>query len=516
MRVSLNDLPKLTGAHRDWAYNCLDCTGTREIFDTLKPLLTPITSKTYAFEKACQAPAFEMMLEGVLVDTEIRSKRIAKLNKELAQLEAQLNALPLIKDVWREYETVTGLCDANEGKHHKWPKGVPDAERKCEHCGTARLTIKPFNPASSQQKMKLFYQYLECKPILNKFKKVTADDEAMDRIGRAYPKLKEITDAIQHYQGIHKQIGFLNGKLSADGRYPSSFNVGTAWTGRWSSSKNPFGLGGNLQNVAEQNRDIFVADPGWLLFYADLEQAESNSVAHLADDENYIDAHLSGDVHTFVTRLIWPDMAWTGDLAQDKAIAKTNPEWDKAPGHDLRFQAKRIQHGSNYGLTPPGIAIIGHIPQSAARFMQQRYFENFPGIKNWHRGIFRTIEAYQPILTPIGRRFRLYGNPLEGHTQKQALACGPQSMVADILNLSLWHIWHNYSGRIRLLAQVHDAILGMVRVDDTEALKLIKKTMTIPVRVGERVMRLGVEIAVGRNWGKKSPSNPSGIEVWKG
>jgi len=112
---------------------------------------------------------------------------------------------------------------------------------------------------------------------------------------------------------------------------------------------------------------MFIADPGKVLCYADLKQAESLTVAYLAGDEAYIEAHKSGDTHTFVARMIWPDLPWTGDIWKDKAWAKEHmPEWDPADGHDFRFQSKRIQHGGNYGMSPYGVARVAHIPVAEA------------------------------------------------------------------------------------------------------------------------------------------------------
>ncbi len=356
----------------------------------------------------------------------------------------------------------------------------------------------------------------------NKDHKITTDGEALEKLGHKYPNLKSVTDLIDQYQDTQKQIGFLAAPRTPDGRYPSSFNVAAAWTSRFSSSKNPFRLGGNLQNVAEKNRDIFVADPGYWLFYADLEQAESNVVAHLAGDEEYIAAHRIGDPHTFVSRLVFPEFAWTGDLDQDKAIAKnTYMDWDKAPGHDIRFQSKRIQHGKNYGLTPPGIAMIAHIPQSAAFIMAKRYDTNFPGIRKWQDKERAAIQNHEALISPLGYRVKLFGRPKDEHTFKQGLSLKPQSTVAHLINIAMWRVDRELPGRAILLAQVHDALLGMIKVGDFETLAKIKDLMSIPLDVigadgKTRRFTIGTEIAIGCNWGKRSLSNQSGLQTWKG
>jgi DNA polymerase I-like protein with 3'-5' exonuclease and polymerase domains len=511
-----------TGVVRDWAYNAGDVMGTLEVAETLLPRLGPEQARTYAFHRGLQTPALGMMFNGVLVDEELCKRRLKELRRDMTRITKEIDKLPVMQTIWDGTEKETGLCDANEGKHHKWPRGVPDGpDRMCERCGASRIKRRAFLPSSDKDKPHLFYDLLGLQPIYNKERKITCDGEALSKMGRKRPDLLPLVTLILEYQDVKKQMGFLGAPRTPEGRYPSSFNVAAAWTSRFSSSKNPFRQGGNLQNVAEKNRDIFVADPGYWLFYADLEQAESNVVAHLAGDEEYIAAHRLGDPHTFVSRLVFPDLAWTGDLDKDKAIAKnTYMDWDKAPGHDIRFQSKRIQHGGNYGLTPPGIAMIAHIPQNAALLMYRKYHSNFPGIQVWQRKEKAAIKAHEPLINPLGYRVKLFGRPDDEHTYKQGLSMKPQSTVAHLINIAMWRVDREMQGRAILLAQVHDALLGMVKIGDYEALRQILDLMAIPLDVTgadgkTRRFTIGTEIAVGLNWGKASPSNPTGLTTWK-
>lgn len=513
--VTLAEAQSLQGQEKHWAYNALDCTGTREIADVLLPRLDAGTARTYAFERALQAPFLAMMRRGVNVDTSARSTVLAHLTREFNRDTKAIQKLPGVAGVWNAMEMETGMCPEAFGKHHKWPRGVPDGpERKCERCGVSRMKPSPFNAGSNPQCMHLLYDLHKVKQLRNKDGDVAMDDDILERIGKQSAVLHTITEAIRDLRDKKKQIGFLGAKLTPDARFPSSFNVGAAWTGRASSSKNPYGLGGNLQNVAEQHRHIFIADPGYEMFYADLKQAESLAVAFLSGDPKYKEAHFSGDTHTFVTRLVWPNMAWTGDMKRDKVLAKSLPEWDPVPGHDFRFQAKRIQHGSNYGLTPFGIAIIAHIPVSVAKEAQDRYFHNFPYIRQWQKGIAKSVEGSEALINAVGRRIRLFGRPWDGHTYKQGLSFKPQSLVADVLDLAIFRAWDGYDPvLLQLLAQVHDAILGQYPTENREAaIAALVECLTIPVQFGDEYMTIPVEIAVGANWGHKSDKNPYGLQ----
>lgn len=508
-------LPK--GQLKSWCYNTLDATGTREIADVLLPRLTKQTMHTYLFELALQNPAFTMMTRGVLIDTVERDKLVRKLKLEMNK--ANKVADKLVADVWDGKELETGFCPAAPlGKHHKWPRGVPDAERSCELCHAPRLKRKPFNANSPTQSNRLFYKLYGLKPMMNKKHEVSTDEDVLDRIGRKYPKYKPITDAILKVRDLKKQIGMLSAKLTPDNRYPSSFNVGAAWTGRFSSSKDPKGRGGNLQNWGEQHRHIAIADPGMKIGYADLKTAESQVVAYLAGDEKYIKAH-KDDVHTFVTILVWPDMPWTDDIKENKRLAKSIiPEWDNHPGHDMRFQSKSVQHGTNFLRTPYGIAREKHIPVEQADRAQAAYYKAFPFIRGWQNWTRKEIQDGHALVNPMGRRVKLLDRPWDDDTVRKGVSFKPQSTVADILDLAMWRVWWLMDPhKIEILAQVHDAILFQYPEDHPEYLKEIASLMRMPVIVEDyrgkkRQMTIEVEVAVGSNWGHKSPNNPYGLE----
>jgi len=519
------DMPK--GQLKDWLYNALDNTGTREIADVLLPRLNEAQARTYAFERALQGPAMAMMQRGINIDGIQKQKMITELKRELAKDISGLAKADTIRSRWDYTTKNTGSCPVpqrKDGKHkwEKWEKGRDEHGRHCVACGADRLIPDPFNANSSDHVDHLIYDLLGIPVHTNKVGKRSAGGDILERIANKFEEHRPILDGILAIRDKKKQLGSLQARLSKDGRYPSSFNIGAAWTGRQSSSKNPYGEGGNAQNVAPRHRRIFTADPGKLLFYADLKQAESNVVAHLAGDKVYIEAHASGDVHTYVARLVWPELPWNGDLKKDKAIAKRLPDWDNVEGHDFRFQAKRIQHGSNFGLTPPGISMIARIPMKAAYRAQENYFHEFPYIRAWQQGVAARIKDHLPLTNVLGREITLFGRPWEPHTIKQGLAFGPQSSVADILDLGMYRVWREQdptggdNDEVELLAQIHDAILGQVSADRTTVLHNTIRLLQIPIPVKgadgiTRRMQIEAEMAIGYNWGKKTDDNPRGM-----
>lgn len=519
------DMPK--GQLKDWLYNGLDNTGTREIADVLLPRLNANQAKFYAFERALQGPAMAMMQRGINIDGIQRQKMITELKRELARDVSTLAKNNAISSRWDYTVKNTGSCPTplrKDGKHkwEKWAKGASEVGRHCVACHADRLIPDPFNANSSDHVDHLVYDLLNIPVHRDKKGNRSTGGDILERLSNKFEQYRPILDGIQAVRDKKKQLGSLQARLSPDGRYPSSFNIGAAWTGRQSSSKNPYGEGGNAQNVAPRHRRIFIADPGKLLAYIDLKQAESNVVAHLSGDETYIEAHKSGDVHTYVARLVWPELPWTGDLKKDKKIAKALPEWDPVEGHDYRFQAKRIQHGSNLGLTPPGISMIARIPMQQAYTAQGNYFNEFPFIRQWQNQTARDIENHLPLYNVLGREITLFGRPWEKHTINQGYAFKPQSSVADILDLGMYRVWREQdptggdADEVELLAQIHDALLLQFDKQRSHVLHKTKSLLEIPIKVKgldgkERVMMIEAEVAIGYNWGKQSEDNPRGM-----
>lgn len=525
MKVSLAQAQELQGEAKFAAYACLDTTGTGEVFDVLEGRLTAEQRRIYEWSKAQQSPALTMTLRGVAVNDTERKRAVRELRKDLLLAVKQVQINQTVVAVWDGTDLETGFCAKGKAlpsgnlQRHKWPKGVEDATRSCERCGTPRVIYKPFEPGSVHQTKHLLYDLLHLPKQRNKDGGISVDDDALQRIVKKSPEVAPLVVLLQTVRDCVKQIGTLSAKLSPTGRFHSSFNVGAAWTGRWSSSSDPFGQGGNLQNVTEKHRYVFVPDPGMKMGYADLKTAESLKVAYLSGDEKYIEAH-KGDVHTWVCREVWPELPWNGDIKKDKKIASSLiPPWDNLPGHDYRFQSKRIQHGSNFGLSPGGVAMIAKIPFKQAMHAQGQYFTAFPEIRKWQSFVIDRVTQQLPIYNSLRRYVKLFGRPWDGHTHKQGLAFGPQSSIGDVLNLGLWRVWRYMDpALLEILAQVHDAILFQYLIGlEAEVLQEIVRYMKVEVPVVDfrgksRLCVVPVEVAVGQNWGKKSEKNPFGLE----
>lgn len=518
-----------------WGYNALDCEITREVaVDGLLPILEadPAKARYYGFVMAQQAVAFAMSQRGIRVDPVAKDAAIAA--QEQAEVDAETDLAREAVAIWDQTEKRTGKC--TDDKPHRWSNSVvgwrnlsaariahhgyagecpTDAESDCVKCGLSRLIPSPLNPRSPDQLKHLFYDLLALPPERNhKDHKISTDKECLEALHRKHPEARPFTTPALAARVARKQLGLLRAALRSDGRWTTSFNVGAAVPGRWSSSDSAQGEGGNIQNVADRSRNIFVPDPGLVMFYADYEKAESNIVAYDAQDEAYIKAHEAGDVHTMVARTVWPDAhPWTGDLKLDRLMADEPAPWDS--NHELRWYGKHIAHGSAIGMSEWGIARDARIKVAEARKALQGFKRAFPRVFARQDEIWRDVMETRTVTNPLGRvrtfRGRVFDEQAKMATRREALAQIQQSTIADWVGIAILRVWLEMDGRaetphpsdpcrVWLLAQVHDAILGLVRPGDDEALIEMQRLMGFHQDIRGRRLVIPTEIRIGTSW----------------
>jgi DNA polymerase-1 len=469
-------------------YNGLDNCITYEVHERLSTFQG--NELIYSFERAMQAPALEMMLRGLRVDRLAVDSAVRHLRGQLEILQDLLN---------------------------RYGEAVWD---------------KPLNPRSSLQLKTLFYEVMKL-PVQYKLQKgkrtPSADRDSLEKLEN-YFHAKPICKAILAFRDIAKQIEFLCTSVDADGRIRTSYNVAGTETGRWSSSANAFGTGTNLQNFPDKLRSIFIADEGKKFAYCDLEQAESWIVGIrswlVSGDRSYLTAIQSGDLHTTVAKLIWPNLPWVGNLRDDRLIAERPFYRD----YSYRDMAKRGGHGTNYYGTAPTMARHLKIPTAMMQEFQDAYFRAFPGIggsfntNTWHRWVGERLQLEGQLTTMLGRTRHFFGRLSDDATLREAIAFEPQSVVGDLLNLGAWRIWsRGDKSDVRLLAQLHDAVLIDFPEDQDSSTKpIIESLMRTELHEGGETFVIPNDFSSGWNWGKfnddpkRGPINLPGVRKWKG
>ena len=474
INTSLTDPFSLKGFDRDQVYNGLDVCGTAEILAPMLAQLDVITEPTYRFERDLQGPVLEMGLRGCLID---RHRKAA-----------------VIDEFWEHLEVL---------------------ERDLQRIVIEGVGMHEFNWRSPAHLRQLFYDELGL-PTIRKQGRPTTDDAAREEL-EAYPIATQIAKHINMMAELGKKLSVLRTEIDDDGRIRTSYNIAGTSTGRFSSSLSEFGTGGNLQNVEESLRSIFIADHGYKFAKFDAKSGESYCVGariwNQFRDSRYLDAVESGDVHTAVARLIWPHLGWSGDLRHDKRLAET-------PFHrhyTHRFMCKKIGHGKNYKGGDNEIAIQTRLPINIIADFEPKYYGAFPGIPRWHEWVLDELKTRRSLTTLTGRRRYFFKRPSDKKLLKEAIAYDPQGSLADIVNQALLNIWRQDIAI--LMFQDHDALTFMYPERDEErVLPLLRDNLIVPLSlVGGRTLRIPYDCEVGWNKGHyHAERNPDGLREYAG
>lgn len=453
-------------------YNALDTLITSEVFENLNQLPKP--GPIYNFSLALQAPVLEMQLRGIRVDPLAQGDSVSKLKRDLISVEKMLQ--PWVAACWDRPWALN-------------KKGFPTF------------------PNSTQQLIEFFYETLGLKRITQKLKgeiKTPMDREVLEKLSVHF-QTRPIISAILAHRDITSKLEVLEAQVDPDWRMRCSINIAGATTGRFSTSKSTTGSGMNLQNITEDLRYIFIADPGYKIAGIDKEQAEAREVGYLCgilfDDWSYLNAVESGDIHTYCARLIWPHLPWTGDLKLDKQIAN-QPFYRHLTHRDM---TKRCGHGSNYMGKPYTISNEIRVPQKLVQDFQTAYFLAFPCIRQMHYWVAEQLQTKGYLINVFGRRRDFFDRPESDETLRSAIAYLFQSATADDLNLGLWRIWKHMGTRVQLLLQLHDALYFQFSLDDNEedVIRSAQSLMDVKLTKKGRDFIVPTEALTGFNLGHR-------------
>lgn len=473
IRTDLMDPKSLTGWEQDQVYNGLDICVTLDVFHELIQQLDDTTSATYDFSRALQGPVLDMRCRGILVDQARRLDTIDELSAKADIIEAQLERIIF------------------EG-----------------------VGLATFNWRSSADLRHLFYEVFGL-PHERKKGALTTDRNARDKLS-VYPIATQICAHINILADIEKKISVLRQDIDNDNRFRTSYNIAGTNTGRFSSSASEFDTGGNMQNVEEKLRAIFIADPGMKFAKFDTKSGESYCVGaiewNLFRDGKYLDAVETGDIHTAVARLCWPNLGWTGNLSHDKKLAET-PYYRH---YTYRFMCKKLGHGSNYGGFPTTLAEQSHLPVPVVEAFQPVYFRAFPAHQQWQAWVGEQVRTVGYLTNLTGRKRYFFGRRSDPDTLRAAIAYDPQGSLADIVNRTMLRLWR---AGYTIVQHEHDALTFMYPEEQEPEIipKLLTELITPVALADGRELRIPWDAQVGWNKGKyDEQDNPNGLIDWKG
>jgi DNA polymerase-1 len=251
-------------------------------------------------------------------------------------------------------------------------------------------------------------------------------------------------------------------------RVHTSYALAATSTGRLSSS-DP-----NLQNIpirTEEGRKIrraFVAAPGMKLVSADYSQIELRLLSEVAEVPTLRQAFKDGvDIHAMTASEMF------GVLVKDMPS-------------DIRRRAKAINFGIIYGISAFGLANQLSIEREEAGAYIKKYFERFPGIRDYMDETREFCRANGYVLTLFGRKCHYpdikAGNPsIRSFNERAAINARLQGSAADIIRRAMMRMEGALAKdklSAQMLLQVHDELIFEVPEGEVaKTLPVVKKVM---------------------------------------
>jgi DNA polymerase-1 len=350
-----------------------------------------------------------------------------------------------------------------------------------------RLADEQFNINSTKELSRILFEKLALKTVKKTKTGFSTDISVLEELEGEH----EIISHLIAYRTLAKLKGTYVDALPElvspkTGRIHTSFNQAVVATGRLSST-DP-----NLQNIPARDefgrriREGFVPRKGNLILSADYSQIELRIAAHICSDANMMRAFRDGiDIHTMTASSVFGVPA-----------DSVTPE--------MRRQAKIINFATIYGVSPFGLSKQADISmKDAARFIE-RYFETYPGFREYIDKTVAFAREHGYVETLLGRRrpvpditssavFRREG------AERIAINTPIQGTSADLIKVAMIAIFRDMKEagmKSKMILQVHDELVFDVDPSEKDELEsLVRSRM-------EHAMTLSVPIIVEMGWGK--------------
>lgn len=344
-----------------------------------------------------------------------------------------------------------------------------------------------FNINSPKQLGEILFDKLKL-PGAKKNKNGYATDIDVLKKLTEYPIINKILE----YRALAKLYStYIDGIISTireDGKIHTIYTQTLTRTGRLSS------IEPNLQNIPMRSeygrliRKAFIPEDNSVILSSDYSQIELRVFAHLSGVNDLINAFKDGvDIHT-----------------------KTAMDIFKVPMEgvtkNMRRQAKAVNFGILYGISSYGLAEDIGIPVKEAKEFINKYFETYPGVKDYmdkeideakRNGYVKTIMNRKRVIEEL----KSSNYMVRSMGERMALNTPVQGSASDILKkamVEINNIFEKENIKSKMLLQVHDELIFNVYNDEIDKVKdIVYNTMT---KVFELKVPLDVDIELGNNW----------------
>ena len=173
---------------------------------------------------------------------------------------------------------------------------------------------------------------------------------------------------------------------------------------------------------------------------------------------------------------------------------------------NMRRQAKAVNFGILYGISSYGLSTDLDIPVSEAKIFINRYFDTYPGVKDYMNKEIEVAKTNGYVKTIMNRKrnieeLKSSNYAIRSMGERIALNTPVQGSASDILKkamVDIDRIFKEKKIKSKMLLQVHDELIFNVYNDEVDIVKkIIYNTMNNVVKLN---VPLDVDIETGNNW----------------
>jgi len=472
-----------------WRYNCKDAAITYAIYEKQIKELKQAKLDDFFFNHVMRAQPHlvSATVHGVATDLPMKEKLKEQISEDVAKLEAEFHRL---------------VFELTEEKGYR-----------------------P-NPGSWQQLQVLFFDKLKLKG------RGRSTDEAnranILKDSSTPPLAKEMLVALGKWKEEDKFLGtYAESRVSADGRFRCEYKqYGVAKApGRLSSAQLINGEGGNMQNQPVRARGMYVADPGCVFGYFDLEQAEARVVAYRAKidkwKQQFEQARKDGkyDCHRGLA----------SDMFKIMYDLVPTSDWDEDGKPTVRYIAKRCRHGLNYRMERYKLSEVTGLPYHEAARSFAIYHAITPELRKWWEIEEKHFRQTHEIFNAFGRRLKVIQR-IDEDVLESIVAFYPQSTIGD----KVTRVWYQceeddkWPWDARIEIDVHDNLIAGIAASQKTiktALSIMKKYAEEPIMIQDAwkgmpeklIIPAALKISEPTSWDdtkKQFVPDPKGLHRW--
>lgn len=429
-------------------YSCEDSDQTLDVHKALWPLLEANDKLRFIYdlEMASSEALYRIERNGVLIDAPTLANQSHELGQRIVQLETEA------------YE----------------------------------IAGQPFNLSSPKQLGEIFFDKLGM-PVVKKTATGarSTDEEVLEKLAEDYPLPAKLLE----HRSLVKLKGTYTDKLAQlalprTGRVHTHYAQAVAVTGRLSSN-DP-----NLQNIpirtpeGRRVREAFVAPAGSVIASADYSQIELRIMAHISGDHSLLHAFHAGlDVHRATAAEVF-------GVAVDQVTS------------EQRRYAKVINFGLIYGMSSFGLAKNLGIETKAAAAYIDKYFQRYPGVKQYMDETKAAAKSMGYVETVFGRRLYLPeinspNGPRRSGAERAAINAPMQGTAADLIKLAMVAVQKEldaHKPQVKMIMQVHDELVFELPEGEVDWVR--SHIPRLMAEVAALKVPLLAEVGVGPNWDK--------------